>query len=275
MAAAIAVALGDGAGEETEPEPLSRVDVHEMVKRRARRQYRVPIEFTPTSDRDGFEQTVVGYTASQAMAEADRCLDCHTMCSLCVGVCPNMALLTYGSEPLRAALPRLHVVDGELVAGEREAYRADQALQIAVLTDFCNECGNCVTACPTSGEPYRDKPRVYLDQADFEAESDNAFMLLEDGTVQARYDGATHRLSLNGSVEYSGPAFSARLEAGSLAFIEGEVATGAAGSEALSLRPAADMYVLARGLHGSMGHLPAASGDRVQGTRITQPAYAD
>mgnify|MGYP001586322956 CR=1 FL=1 len=107
------------------------------------------------------------------------------------------------------------------------------------------------------------------------AESDNAFMLLEDGSVQARYDGTTHRLSLNGSVEYSGPAFSARLEAASLAFIEGEVATGAVGSEALSLRPAADMYVLARGLRGSMGHLPAPAGDRTQGTRITQPAYAD
>ena len=34
-----------------------------------------------------------------------------------------------------------------------------------MLTDFCNECGNCVTFCPTSGEPYRDKPRLYLDRA--------------------------------------------------------------------------------------------------------------
>ncbi len=46
VASAIAAAFGggepDGATEEPEP-----VDLHEMVKRRARREYRVPIEFTP------------------------------------------------------------------------------------------------------------------------------------------------------------------------------------------------------------------------------------
>ncbi len=65
-------------------------------------------------------------------------------------------------------------------------------------TDFCNECGNCVTACPTSGEPYRDKPRLYLDRADFEAQADNAFMLLDDGAIEGRFGGETHRLSMNG-----------------------------------------------------------------------------
>ncbi len=67
----------------------------------------------------------------------------------------------------------------QVVAGERQAYRAEQSLQIAVLTDFCNECGNCETFCPTAGEPYRDKPRLYLDRAEFEAQSDNAFMLFD------------------------------------------------------------------------------------------------
>ena len=43
------------------------------------------------------------------MAEAGRCLDCHPVCSLCVGVCPNLAILTYRSEPMQAALPALRV----------------------------------------------------------------------------------------------------------------------------------------------------------------------
>ncbi len=96
---------------------------------------------------------MLGYTAEEAMAEASRCLDCHRICSLCVGVCPNLALMTYRSEPFRAALPVAARRGGGIRAGERHAYRAEQALQIAVLTDLCNECGNCTTACPTSGQP--------------------------------------------------------------------------------------------------------------------------
>ena len=171
------------------------VDLAEMVQRRARREYRVPIEHTPARrDRGGFEPTVLGYTARRHRRRP-RAASTATASAACVsGVCPNMALMTYESEPLPAALPVLRVDGGAVVAGEREAYRAEQALQIAVLTDFCNECGNCVTACPTSGEPYRDKPRLYLDRAEFEAEADNAFMLFDDGSVEGRYGGETHRL---------------------------------------------------------------------------------
>jgi putative selenate reductase len=277
-AVARAIIEAQGAGEAAEAVPgQERVDLHEMVKRRARREYRVPIEFTPTSERGGFEQTVVGYSAAQAMAEADRCLDCHTICSLCVGVCPNMALMTYESAPCTAALPALRDEDGTLTAGERTAFRAEQSLQIAVLTDFCNECGNCVTACPTSGEPYRDKARLYLDRSDFEAESDNAFMLLEDGSIEGRYAGETHRLALNGTAEYTTPRLRARLDAETLAFIEGSVPAGSASDEALSLEPAAEMFVLARGLRGSMAHLPPASrGDgAASGSRVSHPGYEE
>ena len=271
MAEAIHVTLGGGEREEADAE-LPRVDLHEMVKRRARREYRVPIEHTPLSERDGFDDTVVGYSASQAMSEAERCLDCHTICSLCVGVCPNMALMTYESEPFTAALPMLRVDGGQVVAEGHEAYRAEQLLQIAVLTDFCNECGNCVTACPTSGEPYRDKPRLYLDRAEFEAEADNAYMLHADGSVEGRYRGQTHRLSVNGSVEYETPGLRVRLDPTSLALLE---ADATAGLEAPSLRPAADMLVLVRGLRGSMPQLPLVTAAESSGTRIAHPGYEE
>ena len=77
--------------------------------RRARREYRVPIKFTPLDERDGFEETVLSYTPEEAMQEASRCLDCHEICSLCVGVCPNMALMTYEMESVRS---RTADVDG-------------------------------------------------------------------------------------------------------------------------------------------------------------------
>jgi putative selenate reductase len=273
VARAIIETLGGEVPDDSAP-AAEPVDLAAMVPRRARREYRVPVEHTSLGDRAGFEPTVLGYSAEQARAEARRCLDCHTICSLCVGVCPNMALMTYKSEPFSAALPVLRLVEGKVVADGREAYRADQALQIAVLTDFCNECGNCVTACPTAGRPYRDKPRLYLDRDDFEGQDDNAFMLFDDGSIEGRFAGETHRLTVNGSVEYEGPSFSARLDGESLALHEATTKPGA-DSVALSLRPAADMYVLARGLRGSMDHLPVASAGVTSGSRIAHPGYED
>jgi putative selenate reductase len=245
-----------------------------MVVRRARREYRQPIASSPLEARDGFEQTVVGYSAEEAVAEASRCLDCHQICSLCVGVCPNMALMTYEVAPFRAALPELRLEGGQVVAGERHAYRLDQPLQIAVLTDFCNECGNCVTACPTSGRPYRDKPRLYLDRTEFEAESDNAFMLFADGSIEGRWSGATHRLSVDGGLDYRAPTFWARLDAQDFAVIEATAAEGVADGTLLSLTRAADLYALLRGLNGSMAHLPRVAASP-GGTRVPHPGYAE
>ncbi|MDH5615801.1 MAG: FAD-dependent oxidoreductase, partial [Acidimicrobiia bacterium] len=273
VAAAIIAALGE-APSMLEDQPV-HVDLHEMTVRRARREYRVPIEFSPLDQRGGFDETVLGYTAEQAIAEASRCLDCHEICSLCVGVCPNMALMTYEMEPFAAALPALTVDGAAVVAGEKQAYRAAQNLQIAVLTDFCNECGNCTTACPTSGDPYKDKPRLYLDRADFEAEKDNAFMVFTDGSVEGRWNGETHRLSVNGAVEYWSPSFSARLDLETFGLLEATAGAGTVEGQSLSLAPAADMFVLLQGLRGSMAHLPAMSGDTASGARIGNPGYEE
>ena len=184
-----------------------------------------------------------------------------------------MALMTYASEPFATTLPRLRVEDGSILADGREAYRAEQALQIAVLTDFCNECGNCVTACPTSGRPWRDKPRLYLDPAEFEAELDNAFMLFDDGSVEGRFGGQTHRLSVNGVVEYVSPSVSASFEIDTLALMD--VTAGDGVSAEPSLRPAADMYVLWRGLARSMAHLPRSRAAAAAGVRIAHPGYEE
>jgi len=247
------------------------VDLQEMVVRRARREYRVPISFTALDARDGFDETVLSYTPEEAMKEASRCLDCHEICSLCVGVCPNMALMTYGMEAVRAELPTLTVQNGAAVAGSAAPFVADQQFQIAVLTDFCNECGNCVTACPTSGEPYRDKPRLYLNRDDFEAEKTNAFMMFGDSVMEARVDGQTHRIEVNGHIEYTSPAFTAKLDAATLELLEA-TPTAASEGEVLSLEPAAVMHTLLTGVAGSMPHIPVMA---QTGTFVPHPGYAE
>ncbi len=69
-------------------------------------------------------------------------------------------------------------MDGAVVVRGAEVFRIEQGPQVAVLTDACNECGNCVTFCPTADRPWRDKPRLYLNREEFEAQTDNAFMFL-------------------------------------------------------------------------------------------------
>jgi putative selenate reductase len=275
VAAAIAAALGvplrAPAGVDARP------DVEALTVRRARREYRVPIRVSELDHRDGFEETVLGYSAEEAMREASRCLDCDQICSLCVGVCPNMALMTYETAPVHADLPALAVVDGVVVASGSTPFAVDQHLQIAVLTDLCNECGNCVTACPTSGRPYVDKPRLYLDRDDFEAQASNAFMLVGDGVIEARFDGATHRLAAphpgdsDGRIAYVAPGFRAVLDRGTFALL-GATPTGAVEGEHLSLQPAAVMATILAGVTGSLPHIPTAAGG---GTRVAPPGQAE
>ena len=133
---------------------------------------------------------------------------------------------------------------------------------------------DCETACPTSGTPYVDKPRLYLDRGDFEEEQNNAFMIFDDGTIESRIDGETHRLALNGSVEYRSPRFTASFDKETFELLEA-APTGAGDGEVLPLEPAADMFILLKGLRSSMAHLPAMAADGSQGTFVEHPGYED
>ena len=254
------------------------LDVGALTVRRAQRAYRVPVRVTDLARRGGFEETALPYTADEARREAARCLDCDTLCSLCVGVCPNLALLTYETGPTRVEVPVLAPVDGALVPAETRPFAVAQRFQVAVLADLCNECGTCVTACPTSGRPYVDKPRLYLGAADFAAEPDNAFRILGDGAIEGRFDGATHRLERrpgDGTCVYLAPGVRAVLDATTFAVLEVE-ATRPVDPGERSLAPAAVLATLLAGVSGSVPQLPGAGemAESGAGTRVAEPGLA-
>jgi len=199
--------------EATEATSFDRAD---MLRRRSHRQWRVPAPHIPLADRDDSKEVVLTYDAQQARTEAARCLDCDTYCSLCVGVCPNLALLTYEAQPLD------------------NSATARQQFQVAVIADLCNECGNCTTFCPTSGQPYRDKPRLYLNRPEFEAQQDNAFMVFNElgrWAMDARWHGATHHIELDSKLDCTG-------------------------DEPVLAEPEVSMAILLRGIAKSMPHIP-------------------
>jgi putative selenate reductase len=258
-------------------------DTTQLVRKRAHRQWRVPVPHTALEDRHNFEEVVLTYDEQQAKTEAGRCLDCDLLCSICVGVCPNLALQTWQTEPFGVVLPRLQAGPGGIQAATGDTWRVDQAFQIAVLTDFCNECGNCTTFCPTAGEPYRDKPRLYLDRSEFEAQQDNAFMVFNDANrwaMDARWGGQTHRIELNGQLDgklkYRGPLFKARLSPETFEVQHIEALVELQAGEQLSLEPCASMYVLLNGLRRSLPHAPTALPAEVAAAgKIAHPGYAE
>ncbi|MGI9643119.1 MAG: putative selenate reductase subunit YgfK [Acidimicrobiia bacterium] len=268
VADAIIAAAGGTIGESDNV--LSPVeDLQELTVRRARREYRVPTRFTPLELRDNFDETALVFTTEEAQTEASRCVDCDTICSLCVGVCPNIALMTYQIDTFATELPQYAVTADGLTPSGSRSFRIDQPYQIAVLTDFCNECGNCVTACPTSGTPYLDKPRLYLDEPEFVEQTDNAFMISDDGTmvtVLGRFAGATHELSINGSIEYRSPTVTASFDE---AFNVTSAEAGESAEGTVTLDAAATMYSLWKGVAQSMPEVPLAESG---GTFIAAPA---
>ena len=235
-------------------------DLTALLRKRARREFRVAVPERGPSERRNFEEIVQTLSPEAARREAERCVDCNVLCSQCVAVCPNLAFLTYRQKPLDLALPELVVKQGALVAERTTPFRVDQRFQVCVLTDFCNECGNCVTFCPTAGQPWHDKPRLYLDRAEFEAQTDNAFRLFRDPsawTLQARWGGHTHEITLNHDLRYRAPGVTLELDAKTFAVRKTSTSLGE--GTPVSLAAGAAMLALLRGVRDSASYLPVAA----------------
>ena len=145
-------------------------------------------------------------TQKQAEVEAGRCLACDEYCSICVTVCPNRANMTYRVEPLNVSLPRLKMIDGKLQKFGETRFEVIQSPQVLNMADMCNECGNCETFCPTSGAPYKDKPRLCFSDESFDGqEQAYKFSIQEQGwRMDYKEQGRFHTLQKHdGELVYS------------------------------------------------------------------------
>ena len=103
-----------------------------------------------------------------AVEEANRCLQCNQLCDICTTVCPNMANQHYQVEPHIFNPQKIHIHNGQIKEiTEDTPIIINQQYQTLNIADWCNECGNCTTFCPTAGRPYADKPRLHLSWQSF------------------------------------------------------------------------------------------------------------
>jgi putative selenate reductase len=234
------------------PAELGGGDLLEVKKERARKVLPHEPALLPVAQRAGFDLVELTLSEDAAQAEARRCLQCSTLCDKCVEVCPNRANYGYLVSPVSWTLSVLSCRNGELVAVGEEVFQVKQRRQIIHVDDLCNECGNCATFCVHQGKPYVDKPRLFLVEQDFRLEDDNAFHIHGD-TVRRREGGQETRLTMqdsgftfeNAQVRLSlSPDFQIR-----------EMALREAFEGSVSLRGAAEMAVILKGVSGSLPFL--------------------
>jgi len=151
------------------------IDKRELKVKKATRVEGIELPTISLDLRKSFTMVIKDLTEEQAKAEADRCLLCDEVCDVCTTVCPNRANIAYKIEPKDFSIFNLEVKDGELVATGEKTFRTSQVEQVLNIGDFCNECGDCSTFCPTSGNPYLDKPKFYLTEMSYNAENENAW----------------------------------------------------------------------------------------------------
>lgn len=129
----------------------------------------------PLDERKNFDLIIHPITEKEAVDEAKRCLLCDEICNICTTVCPNFANFSYKISPAKYKLKkavRSKNDQPELV--EDVNFEINQKHQILNIANFCNECGNCNTFCPSSGAPYKEKPTLHLTTDSFN-ESEEGF----------------------------------------------------------------------------------------------------
>jgi putative selenate reductase len=164
------------AGIQPEFYQIKRVqeELNKLMAKRMVRQKAVRIPETSLNDRKNFNLVTNTLPVDLAQKEASRCLLCDELCNICVTVCPNLACYSYQVEPFQASLQKIHKKNGHLAISDDKSFVVKQNYQILHIAEWCNECGNCSTFCPTLGAPYKDKPHLFLSKKSFDC-SDEGF----------------------------------------------------------------------------------------------------
>jgi len=162
-----------------------------------------PVEVIETDvhQRRNFDLVTVALTEKEAMAEAARCLLCDEVCNICTTVCPNLALHAFEINPKSYNLPVIEFSQGKHTFIDNQNFKVSQKHQILHIADWCNECGNCTTFCPTADAPYKVKPHLYVDKQSFENDDDVYYLDTNTKFQTLHFHNKGHHHSLTDELE--------------------------------------------------------------------------
>jgi putative selenate reductase len=167
------------------PEKPKKHEFNELMTLRSQREFRKVNLHQADSNISSDEQPQRGLNREQAIQEASRCIHCDELCNICVTVCPNRANFSYQVKPQTLLLQKAVLSAGnEIIFEDGSDIHIKQEYQVLNIADFCNECGNCTTFCPTSGKPFKDKPRFFINISKFkDGEGGYFFNIKDDKTI--------------------------------------------------------------------------------------------
>ena len=171
--------ISDAAISFSNPKPVAErgLSKKELLIKRAVRSYSTPEAEHTDEERLTFSLISQPQDRESIMHESERCLWCDEMCSICTTVCPNFANRIYEVNPCSIPLQKAVRTDqGEIIYKDDGVFEIRQKYQVMNIADFCNECGNCKTFCPTSGTPWKDKPRLHLTTESFNNSDEGYFL---------------------------------------------------------------------------------------------------
>jgi len=210
-----------------------------------------PVKATETalSDRKNFRLITSTFTKEQAIKEATRCLLCDEVCNICVTVCPNLAFHSYEIEPVKYVLQKILISDGKLKFTEDKNFEVTQKFQVLHIADWCNQCGNCNTFCPSSDAPYKEKPHLFLSPKSFNAENQGYFLEKSKSNKTLLYKETNQLFGLTEFNDYylfKTDKFDLHLDKKTLKLIKHTIVEKAITE--ISLQKAAEMSVVLKGV---------------------------
>jgi len=145
-----------------------KISLKELKLKKAKREFATKVTETDVNDRQNFNMVTSSLIENQAKTESERCLQCDLFCNVCVTVCPNMANFGYETKLKKYEIQTVGLEDKDFEIWTTDIFRITQKHQILNIADWCNECGNCNTFCPTDSAPYIVKPKLHLTKQSFE-----------------------------------------------------------------------------------------------------------
>lgn len=160
----------------TKPFNEKSLSKKELILKRAERKFAPKLVELDINDRKNFKLVSETLEKETIVKEANRCLQCDEICNICTTVCPNFANYSYEIEPVSYYLQKaIQLENGELEIENEGLFEITQKYQILNIANFCNECGNCETFCPTNSAPYKEKPKFWLTKSSFDSASEGYY----------------------------------------------------------------------------------------------------
>jgi putative selenate reductase len=151
-------------------EVKQKLNMAEFQKKQAYRIFGPELPEIPLEQRKSFDLVHPVLDKDTAMKEAERCLYCEDLCNICIGVCPNFANVSFTAKQAEIPIFKISKNEDGFSSEKVDSFIVKQTNQIFNIGDFCNECGNCNTFCPTSDAPYKTKPIFHLTEESFYTE---------------------------------------------------------------------------------------------------------